>query len=103
MLTNPRTVCSKLNIEKKAFHLEGVLSQSLIKKHWFWRKKKDIIIFHINFTVADKFSMDGLKVLTTFLISEKIREDNVVDTYVAATNSFPIIGNRTIIHVLYEL
>lgn len=48
----------------------------------------------IPISVADKFSIDGLKTLTTFLLSEKINEANVVDTYVAATNSFPIIGRK---------
>lgn len=51
-----------------------------------------ITIIFLSFSVADKFSLDGLRTLATFLINEKINANNVVDTYVAASNSFPILG-----------
>ncbi|XP_045211208.2 TD and POZ domain-containing protein 2-like [Mercenaria mercenaria] len=41
--------------------------------------------------VAERFQLAGLKTLTIYLISEKMDATNVVDTYLAAAESTPII------------
>jgi len=51
-----------------------------------------LVIFLSLLTVADRFSLDGLKALAVCQLCEKINVDNVVDTYISATSKQPIIG-----------
>ena len=53
---------------------------------------QEFVILLSLFTVADRFSLDGLKALAASELCEKINVDNVVNTYVSATSELPIIG-----------
>ena len=48
-------------------------------------------IIHL-LTVADQYSVQGLKQLATFLIMEKLPKDDVVLVYVEATTKLPVLG-----------
>ncbi|XP_060602914.1 uncharacterized protein LOC132755993 isoform X1 [Ruditapes philippinarum] len=55
------------------------------------KQKDDTIILTDVWRVADRLSMDGFKRLAAYMISLKIDDKNVVDTYVAAVSKLPVI------------
>jgi hypothetical protein len=56
----------------------------------FFSVKYIIMVYAIS--VADRLSMNGFKRLAAYMISLKIDDKNVVDTYVAAVSKLPVIG-----------
>ncbi|XP_053390567.1 speckle-type POZ protein-like isoform X2 [Mercenaria mercenaria] len=60
------------------------------------KQQYDTITLTDVWRIADRFSMAGLKTLAAYMISIKIDETNVVDTYVAAVDTLPLIGKYTV-------
>ncbi len=56
----------------------------------------------LSLSVADRFSLDGLRDLCHFHISSEIKAEDVINIYVAAVSTTPVLGQYQLVLWLWS-